>query len=184
MHYSDIKRKYIFRAEDDWGCYDENGGYHRGHLNKCGYTLHNWYCIDGKQHQLLEHRMKWEYFKGKIPNNMEVDHIVPISEGGTNKLSNLRLCTHKENMNNFISVKKMSTTRKGKPIPKQVRTALYEASIKKVLEKKLDGTEIVYVSATEAARKCGLDKSSISQAARGKYSKKGHFYKNSNWYYI
>lgn len=55
---------------------------------------------------------------------------------------------------------------------------------KKVLERKSDGTEIVYASATEAARKCGLDNSSISQAAKGKFGKQGHLYKNSNWYIL
>lgn len=57
---------------------------------------------------------------------------------------------------------------------------------KKVLEKKQDGTEIVYESATEAADKNGLSHSSIAYACRGLYGTKqpSHLYKNSKWYYI
>lgn len=184
LHYSDIKRKYTFNAEDDWGCYDKNGEYHRGHLDKNGYTLHNWYCVDNKQHQLLEHRMKWEYFNGEIPDDVEVDHITPISEGGTNKLSNLRLCTHRENMNNSNSVRKMSEIKKGKPMPKQARMALDKVLSKKVIRQLENGLTEEYNSAKEAAEKNGLSHSSIAYACRGLYGTTGHLYKNSNWYYI
>lgn len=184
MHYSDIKRKYTFKEEDDWGCYDEKGCYHRGHQHKDGYTMHSWYCIDGKQHQLLEHRMKWEFFNGDIPDGVEVDHVIPISEGGTNKLSNLRLCSHKDNMNNTNSVRKMSRTRKGKFIPKQVRIASYEASIKKVIRKLDNGSVEEYESAKKASNENNFNYVNIMKACEGKYCKEGNYYKNSRWYYV
>ena len=114
MHYSDIKRKYTFNEEDDWGCYDEKGCYHRGSFSKKGYCMHSFNCKDGKQHSLFEHRIKWEYFNGNIPDNLEIDHIIPIKNGGTNKLSNLRLVTHQENMRNQLSIKNISKGLKGK----------------------------------------------------------------------
>ena len=57
---------------------------------------------------------------------------------------------------------------------------------KKVVEKKQDGTEIIYNSPKEAADKNCLSYSSIAYACRGLYGTKhpSHLYKNSNWYYI
>ena len=44
------------------------------------------------------HRVVWELFNGKIPDGLCIDHI----DGNTsnNKIENLRLLTHKENMRN------------------------------------------------------------------------------------
>lgn len=44
------------------------------------------------------HRLVYETFKGRIPDGMEIDHFDTNKEN--NSLDNLRLCTHKENMNN------------------------------------------------------------------------------------
>lgn len=106
--------KYIFKAEDDWGCYNEKGDFFKGYFDKDGYCRHSFRCTDGKQHGLQEHRMKWEYFNGKIPEGMVIDHKIPISEGGTNKLSNLRVVTPKENCNNPLTKKNLSKALKGK----------------------------------------------------------------------
>lgn len=97
-HYKPLAR-YTFVAEDEFGDYD-NGKPRKGHINKDGYVRTNYLCEDGKWHLIFEHVAKWEYFNGMIPNDMEIDHIKPISEGGTNKLSNLRCVTRLENNNN------------------------------------------------------------------------------------
>lgn len=70
----------------------------------------------------------------------------------------------------------------GKHWNKKQREAVLKAISKKVKEIREDGTEIIHASAAEAARQYGFDYSSISKAAKGKYSNKGHLYKNSNWY--
>lgn len=96
------QERYSFVAEDEFGDYD-NGHPRTGHLNADGYVRHTYICEDGKWHLLFEHVAKWEYFNGKIPDDMEIDHIVPINNGGTNKLSNLRCVTRTENNNNPIT---------------------------------------------------------------------------------
>lgn len=96
------QERYTFKAEDSFGDYD-NEKPREGHKNKDGYIRHTYKCEDGKWHLIFEHRAKWEYFNGKIPDGYEIDHIIPITNGGTNKLSNLRLVTRKENNNNPIT---------------------------------------------------------------------------------
>ena len=107
MKYTPLK-KYYFIAEDDFGCYNEDGSERKGSYNQDGYKIHFFKCTDGKYHSMLEHRLKWEYFNGEIPKNMEIDHIIPIKDGGTNKLSNLRLVNHQENMNNPLTLVRFS----------------------------------------------------------------------------
>lgn len=116
MHRGKFKtlNKYTFKAEDDWGCYKENGKYLKGSFDKDGYNRHNLMCTDGNKHTLREHNMKWEFFYGEIPDDMVIDHIIPISNGGTNKLSNLRLVTRQQNANNELTRKNISKALKGK----------------------------------------------------------------------
>jgi len=56
------------------------------------------------------HRLVWNFWYGEIPEKMEIDHIDGNPQN--NKIENLRLCTHQENMlnrkiqsNNQCSVK-------------------------------------------------------------------------------
>lgn len=108
-------REYTFNKEDDWGCYNEKGRYLKGSFDKDGYCVHmKVLCDDGKHHNLREHNMKWVYFNGEIPEGLVIDHIVPIRNGGTNKLSNLRLVTVKENTNNPLTLDNLSKALKGK----------------------------------------------------------------------
>ena len=44
------------------------------------------------------HRLVWETFNGDIPDGFEIDH--EDTHKDNNALSNLKLCTHKENCNN------------------------------------------------------------------------------------
>lgn len=98
--------RYTFKAEDDWGDYS-NGKYRKGYMNANGYCIHPYNCDDGKRHTLQEHKEKWIYFNGDIPDGMEIDHIIPIADGGTNKLSNLKIGTHRDNMNNPYTIEKL-----------------------------------------------------------------------------
>lgn len=98
--------RYTFKAEDDWGDYDY-GKPRNGYKDKHGYAVHSYLCDDGSFHTILEHIVKWEYFNGDIPEGMEIDHIIPVKDGGTNHLGNLRVVTHKENMNNETTLVKM-----------------------------------------------------------------------------
>lgn len=115
--------RYSFKSEDDWGDYD-NGNYRRPYFNKLGYSSHSYLCNDGKFHTMSEHTVKWEYFNGRIPEGLEIDHIIPIKNGGTNKLSNLRLVTHEGNMNNKITLKKIKESTQDEIRNKKISTAL------------------------------------------------------------
>lgn len=55
-------------------------------------------CIDGKQRYFYIHVAIWYYFNGEIPQGYEIDHIIPLCEGGSDELKNLRLLTHNDNM--------------------------------------------------------------------------------------
>lgn len=60
------------------------------------------------------HRIVYETFIGEIPAGYEIDHINTIPDD--NRIINLRLVTHKENMNNPFTLKKKigNTNSKGK----------------------------------------------------------------------
>ena len=147
-----IDEKYSFKADDDWGCYGLDGNYIKGDFDKNGYCCHRFLCKDGKTHHLREHRYKWEFFNGKIPEGMEIDHIIPVRNGGTNKLSNLRLVTRKENLNNPISIENQKNVQTGKPNLK---------NSKQVFQYTLDGKLIaIWPSIAEAGRN-GLSVCSI-----------------------
>lgn len=68
-----------------------------------GYKHPSGYIYLGFGHKnFLAHRLVWEAFKGEIPEGMEIDH--KNGERYDNRLCNLRLCSHKDNCNNPISI--------------------------------------------------------------------------------
>lgn len=172
--------RYSFIAEEDWGDYD-NGEYRNGYFDKNGYCLHSYLCNDGKFHTILEHIAKWEYFNGEIPEDLQIDHIIPIKNGGTNKLSNLRCVTHKENMNNEITLtktkenaqdinrnKKISSALKGKNKTKEHAENIAKGHWLKVYQYTLDGVLVkIWDSALDAAKN-GFHYPSIIRCCTGK----------------
>lgn len=64
-----------------------------GHVNGNGYKILR---VDRKMYQL--HRLIWEDAHGPIPEGLCIDHI--DGDKLNNKLSNLRLVSHKQNMEN------------------------------------------------------------------------------------
>ena len=51
---------------------------------------------DGKHKAYMVHRLIWETFMGPIPDGLEIDHI--NRNRTDNRLENLRVVTHKENI--------------------------------------------------------------------------------------
>lgn len=64
-------------------------------------------CKNGEYAYPYAHRLVWETFMGKIPEGLEIDHIIPVSDGGGDELSNLRVTDRKGNMNNPLTLPKM-----------------------------------------------------------------------------
>ena len=83
--------RYFVNADGD--VYTKNGRFIKGSKHPLGYV-----SICGK----MKHRIVWEAFNGKILNGYEVDHINTIRDD--NRLENLRVCTHRENCNNPLSI--------------------------------------------------------------------------------
>lgn len=159
-YYADYSR-YSFNAEDDWGDYD-NGKYREGHKDRNGYQRHSYVCNDGLIHVIYEHIAKWEYFNGRIPEGMQIDHIIPISKGGTNRLTNLRLCSKLENMNNELTKKQMSDSAKGKHLNRPDES-------KEIYQYSKDGKLIaIYPSLHEACRIVNVIPSNISACCHGR----------------
>ena len=165
----ELLHKIYFKPEDDWGYYNEKGKYHKGTFTKTGYNQFNLPCTDGKFHTLLAHRLKWEYFNGEIPEGMVIDHIIPISEGGTNKLSNLRITTAKGNVNNPISKKKRINALRSEEYKhkKTVSQTNGKQSIK-VCQYNLNGDLIKIWPSTSECGRNGFVQSSVSLCCQGK----------------
>ena len=77
--------------------------YTYGSKNKLGYRI---VVYKGKPYYV--HRLVAECFIPNLDGKTEVDHIIPISMGGTNDVSNLRWCTHDENQNNPLTRQNLS----------------------------------------------------------------------------
>lgn len=153
--------RYSFNADDDWGDYD-NGTPRTGYFDKQGYCCHSYLCTDGKIHTMYEHIAKWEYFNGKIPDGLKIDHKLPIKKGGTNNLSNLRIGTQKFNMNNEHTKKQMSESAIGKHINRPDESVeVYQYTKNKQLIS-------IYPSANEAARQNNADVPNISACCNGR----------------
>ncbi len=76
--------------------------------NLCGKGKYRRFDLykDGKSTPRYVHQLVWETFVGEVPEGLEIDHIIPVSDGGGDELTNLRIGTRKNNMNNEITYKK------------------------------------------------------------------------------
>lgn len=129
----------------------------------------------------------------------EVDHIIPISEGGTDEASNLRWTDRRGNMTNLNTVEKLKNrifteeTKKKMSYAKQhlsdearknmslAHIGQISARRKKVCQYTKDNQLInEYESVTDAASKNNIDKCGIGDCCRGKLKT----YKGYIWKYV
>lgn len=83
-------------------------------INARGYFL-VMLCKDGVQKNHYIHRLVYEAFNGKIPQGLVVNHLNEIKTD--NRLENLEICTHKENINYGTCKARISASKKGKNNP-------------------------------------------------------------------
>ena len=180
-----------FKEDDDRGYYID-GQYHKGYKNKQGYIIDNFKVDDGVYYPFLEHIIKWEYFNGKIPEGYEIDHIIPVRNGGTNKLSNLRLTTTKGNANNELSIINKSEAHKGKHHTEETKEKMSKSHkgklindnriSKKVFQYTLDGELVSIWPSTSECGRNGYDRTAVRLCCIGKYYN-NNTYKNYIWKY-
>jgi hypothetical protein len=124
-------------------------GYYRVELCDC----------TGKRnrHKHFIHKLIYQAFVGDIPEDKEIDHILPIKNGGDPiALSNLRLVSHKDNMNN----------------PRTLLNRSKETTIEK------DGETITFNSQKDVANYLGVNKQRISYAIQNNTKVKGYSIKS------
>lgn len=115
--------------------------------------LHNNY----KERKHLVHRIVYESFIGDIPKGMEVNHIDENPKN--NKVTNLNLLTHKENLNWGTVRIRQSEKHKGK---------INNHLSKKTLQYDLDGNLIKeWPSSMEIERQLGFRQGNIGMCCRG-----------------
>lgn len=143
---------------------------------------------DGIQKSVSVHRLVWSAFVGEIPKGMQIDHRDGCKTN--NSLSNLRVCTPKENSNNpatrprhLEAIKKRSQNpewRKNKAESNKKLAQDHEwqknhtegtrkACNKPILQIDKQTGEVIRIweCARDASRKLGVDFSLISKCCRG-----------------
>lgn len=152
---------------------------------------------NGKKRWFFRHRVVWYYFNGEIPEGCEIDHI--DTNPSNNSLQNLRLVTHKENMNNPITKEKLrqanigsKNPRYGVKLTEEEKHKISEEIAKKWEKGDIDlskavmqytlGGELVkeWKSATDCAKKTEFRQSGIQYACNGGYFDK----KRGKWHSV
>lgn len=131
---------------------------------------------DNKQKQFTVHRLVWTTFNGPVPIGYEINHM--DENPSNNRLDNLNLLTHKENMNWGTLKERMSKTKKGTILSEETKAKIAKSLIgklvnhqgisKRVLQYTLDDEFVKeYPSTQEAARQTGFSGGSIRDCCRG-----------------
>lgn len=118
------------------------------------------------------HKLVWLAFNGKVPEGYEINHI---NEDKTdNRLENLNLLTHKENLNWGTCNERISINKKGK---------LNTKKSKHVLQFTLDGVLVREWPSTMECGRNGFSSSYVGACCRGEYGRtthKGYIWKYKN----
>lgn len=178
------KSRYIFT--EDGRIYSKRyRNYLTPYLRTDGYLATTLKLIDGTSEPFLLH-MVIAYIFCEIPTDvdfdlLQVDHIIPVSQGGTNEARNLRWVTPKENMNNPLTKQKIDKSRygrkqtqdtidkrvsknRGKKRTEQQKKNISEGKYKPILQYSKDGQFIrEWESGLEIISTLGYSKGNISE---------------------
>lgn len=145
-------------------------------INKFGY-VQVCLCKENKKKLLSVHRLVAMAFMENPHNLPCVDHIDGVRVN--NKLSNLRWCTTKENMNFDIVRERISNVQKTNPKCKQHQTDIQKKVRKPIVAIFPDGRVKEYESAAQAEREGGFYHSHVTACCRGRLS----IYKGCKFFY-
>ena len=99
--------------------------------------------------------------KAFIPNPLDkpqVDHIIPISEGGTDEVSNLRWATPSENQRNQRTYEKLKTRLQQMSVERSYGVYVYDKEYNQVS---------AFTSTAEAARQLNYSQGNLSSCCQG-----------------
>ena len=148
----------------------------KGWKDKNGYNVNN-LKKGNDERKFRVHRLVAHMFIPNPENKPEIDHIIPIKNGGSNNVNNLRWVTSKENSENELTKRNMSGenhhyyNKKGKDNPFSMRVARYDYHMNLI---------DIWDGISEAQRVLKI--SHISDACRGKRNYAGKD-ENGNPYY-
>lgn len=158
--YSEISKKYL-----------------KTDITRDGYHLVTLYDDNKKFHRFSLHRLVYLVAYGRIPEDMEVNHI--DEDKSNNGINNLNLLTPTENKRWGTAIQRSSEKQKGKKCP-YMKAFNVETKSKPVQGISLDdGHCIFFPSMSEAARN-GFQQASIQRCCAGKQIK----HKNYIWKYL
>ena len=164
----------------------ERKGFVGSKKDKDGYSCCSIYDIYGNHYkrnheviiaeglQLPKHLWPFDE-KGK---RFQVDHIIPVLQGGTDELKNLRLVSAKDNCNNPLTIVNMKAVRKGKDPKHLHKPEVVEKAAKskwKPIVQLTKNNEFVkcWECAKVASEKLNICRSEISACCNGGRMKKG-----------
>lgn len=104
------------------------------HVDKNGYRTAA-LNYDGIKTRDYVHRLVAEAWIPNPENKTEIDHIIPIREGGTDDVDNLRWVTHKENYENRRTKARQSQVRTGVRHTEDTKRKISQAEKGKVVSK-------------------------------------------------
>ena len=130
-------------------------GLRKQQLTKDGYYRLSLYK-NHKKATITVHRLVWAAFYGEIPQNMEVNHINEIKTD--NRLNNLNLLKHKDNMTWGTRLERLKSTMTNNP-KKSKRIIQYDCYLDIIKE---------YPSISEAARETGYSIGNICMCCQGR----------------
>lgn len=138
----------------------------------------------GKTYSL--HRLLAEAFIPNPDNKPCVDHIKPVSEGGTNNVENLRWATEKENSNNSKTLEHNSFSHKGekhnnygKHLSVATKDKIADSQSKQVCQYTLDDKLVKIWKSTKECGENGFNQGHVAECCRGERNK----HKNYKWKY-